>query len=102
MDDGHGVVEGHLVGGGGLAGDNGGGVAGGEAAGGGRGQAGPVAEEGVPDGDVLDVFVGGADLRDQALEARGEGGGLGFKVFPAALPLAGAAGVDVLPAVVDD
>jgi hypothetical protein len=102
VDDGHGVAEGHLVWGGGLAGDEGGGVAAGEAARGGGGQASPVAEEGMPDGDVLDVFVGGADFRDEALEARGEGVGLGFEVFPTVLPLGGTAGVDVLPAVVDD
>jgi hypothetical protein len=61
-----------------------------------RGETGPIPKEGMPDGDVLDVFVLGADVGNERLQATGEGFGLRFEVVPAVLPLAITAIVDVL------
>jgi hypothetical protein len=99
-DDCHLAVDGELGFVGVVAGDLDGFVAFGERAF--RGETGPVAEEGVPDGDVLDVFVLGANVGDECLQATREGPGLRFEVVPAVLPLAITAIVDVLPVVVDD
>lgn len=64
-------------------------------------EAGPVAEHGVPDDDMLNVLVFGSDVRDECFEAPGELLGLGFKVFQPLLPLTSPV-VNVLPVVVDD
>src|SRR5947199_131335 len=81
---------------GGLVGCGEGGTVGGDAP--------PVTEQGVPDGDVTDLGVCGADSGDAVFEAGGEAGGFSFEVFPAALELGGGglSPVKRLPIVVDD
>ncbi len=56
----------------------------------------------MPDGDVLDARMLGADLRDGALEAAGESRGVRLEFLPPVLELALAYVVQRLPVVVDD
>ena len=63
---------------------------------------GPITSKSMPNGNVLDVLVLGANIGYEGFEAPREGLGFGLKVVPAVLPLAIASVVNVLPIVVDD